>query len=86
MEILLYLLGLSTGVFIMCITQINKLKDIQSEVSENYIPKYIIVDRINQLKNFNKKIKSDLKIYNQNEEIEYAINQLKLVLGSDKNV
>lgn len=79
MQILIFILGLITGISIMSILQINRLTEIRTEIANKYINKDKIYKRIRELE-LNTKCTLDVKIHTLSDSIEYAIKELEKLL------
>lgn len=79
MQILIFILGLITGISIMSILQINRLTEIRTEISNKYINKDKIYKRIRELE-LNSKCTLDVKIHTLSDSIEYSIKELEKLL------
>lgn len=79
MQILIFILGLITGISIMSILQINKITEIRTEITNNYIHKDKIYKRIRELE-LNSKCTLDVKIHTLSDSIEYAKEELEKLL------
>lgn len=80
MQILIFIIGLSLGITLMSILQINRLNDIRTEISNNYIHKDKIYKRIKELE-LNSKCTLDVKIHTLSDSIEYAKDQLEKLIN-----
>lgn len=80
MQILIFIIGLSLGIILMSILQINRLNDIRTEISNRYINKDKIYKRIHELE-LNSKCALDVKINTLSDTMEYTIKQLEKLLN-----
>lgn len=78
MNFLFYILGVFTGIALICILQINRLNDIRIEISNKYINKDKIYNLTYELELEQKTIKQTTAKYKQ---IEYAKEQLEKLLN-----
>lgn len=79
MQILIFIIGLSLGITLMSILQINRLNNLRIEIDNNYIHKNKIYKRIQELE-LNSKCTLDVKIHTLSDSIEYAIKELEKLL------
>ena len=79
MQILIFIIGLSLGIILMSILQINRLNNLRIEIDNNYINKNKIYKRIRELE-LNSKCTLDVKIHTLSDSIEYAIKELEKLL------
>lgn len=80
MQILIFIIGLSLGITLMSILQINRLNNLRIEIDNNYIHKEKIYKRIRELE-LNSKCTLDVKIHTLSDSIEYSIKQLEKLLN-----
>ena len=78
MQILFFIIGLSLGIILMSILQINRLNDIRTEISNKYINKDKIYNLTYELDTEQKTIKQTTVKYKQ---IEYAKEQLEKLIN-----
>lgn len=79
MQILIFIIGLSLGIFLMSILQINRLNNLRIEIDNNYIHKEKIYKRIRELE-LNSKCTLDVKIHTLSDTFEYAKEELEKLL------
>lgn len=79
MQILIFIIGLSLGITLMSILQINRLNDIRTEISNKYINKDKIYKRIQELE-LNSKCTLDVKIHTLSDTMKYIIKELEKLL------
>lgn len=80
MQILIFIIGLSLGITLMSILQINRLNNLRIEIDKNYIHKDKIYKRIQELE-LNSKCTLDVKIHTLSDSIEYTIKELEKLLN-----
>lgn len=79
MQILIFIIGLSLGIFLMSILQINRLNNLRIEIDNNYIHKNKIYKRIRELE-LNSKCTLDVKIHTLSDTMKYTIKELEKLL------